>query len=39
MELIEQLKDVEAIIVDAQDRVLISSGLRNRVTVLSGLGQ
>jgi FAD:protein FMN transferase len=31
MELVEQLEDVEAIIVDGQGRVHISSGLRNRV--------
>ena len=31
MELVEQLEDVEAIIVDRDGRVLISSGLRNRV--------
>ena len=31
MELVEQLQDVEAIIVDRDGRVLISSGLRNRV--------
>jgi FAD:protein FMN transferase len=39
MELVEQLEDVEAIIVDREGRVLISSGLRNRVRVLSGVGQ
>jgi thiamine biosynthesis lipoprotein len=39
MELVEQLEDVEAIIVDSEGRVLISSGLRNRVRGLSGLGQ
>jgi thiamine biosynthesis lipoprotein len=31
MELVEQLEDIEAIIVDGEGRVLISSGLRNRV--------
>jgi thiamine biosynthesis lipoprotein len=39
MELVEQLEDVEAIIVDGEGRVLISSGLRNRVRVASGSGQ
>jgi len=31
MELVERLADVEAIIVDRDGRVRISSGLRNRV--------
>ena len=31
MELVEQLQDVEAVIVDRDGRVMISSGLRNRV--------
>jgi thiamine biosynthesis lipoprotein len=35
MELVEQLADVEAIIVDQGGRVLISSGLRNRVRISS----
>lgn len=39
MELVEQLEDVEAIIVDGEGRVLISSGLRNRVRVASGFEQ
>jgi thiamine biosynthesis lipoprotein len=39
MELVEQLEDVEAIIVDAEGRVLISSGLRKRVKVSSELAQ
>jgi FAD:protein FMN transferase len=39
MELVEQLEDVEAIIVDGEGRVLISSGLRSRVRVASGSGQ
>jgi FAD:protein FMN transferase len=38
MELVEQLEDVEAIIVDADGRVLLSSGLRNRARVASGFG-
>lgn len=37
MELVEQLEDVEAIIVDAEGRVLISSGLRTRVKLSSDL--
>jgi FAD:protein FMN transferase len=36
MELIEQLEDVEAIIVDQSGNVFISSGLRNRVRILDG---
>ena len=36
MELVEQLQDVEAIIVDRDGRVLISSGLRNRVRLSPG---
>jgi thiamine biosynthesis lipoprotein len=39
MELVEQLQDVEAIIVDAEGQVLISSGLRNRVNLSSDLRQ
>lgn len=39
MELVEQLEDVEAIIVDGEGRVLISSGLRSRVRVATGSGQ
>lgn len=35
MELVEQLADVEAIIVDRDGRVLISSGLRDRVKLLT----
>ncbi len=35
MELVEQLEDVEAIIVDDGGRVLISSGLRDRVVLTS----
>jgi thiamine biosynthesis lipoprotein len=35
MELVEQLEDVEAIIVDEAGRVLISSGLRDRVVMTS----
>jgi thiamine biosynthesis lipoprotein len=35
MELVEQLADVEAIIVDRDGRVLVSSGLRNRVRVFN----
>lgn len=35
MELVEQLADIEAIIVDSEGRVLISSGLRTRVRVSS----
>jgi thiamine biosynthesis lipoprotein len=31
MELVEQLQDVEAIIVDAEGRLLVSSGLRQRI--------
>jgi thiamine biosynthesis lipoprotein len=37
MELVEQLEDVEAIIVDGQGHVLVSSGLRSRVRLLGGL--
>jgi thiamine biosynthesis lipoprotein len=37
MELVEQLEDVEAIIVDAEGRVLISSGLQTRVKLSSDL--
>jgi thiamine biosynthesis lipoprotein ApbE len=36
MELVEQLEDIEAIIVDRNGRVLISSGLRNRVRLSHG---
>ena len=39
MELVEQLEDVEAIIVDRDGRVLISSGLRNRVRLSPGLDE
>jgi thiamine biosynthesis lipoprotein len=39
MELVEQLEDVEAVIVDAHGRVLVSSGLRNRVRLSSGVSQ
>lgn len=39
MELVERLEDVEAIIVDAEGRVLISSGLRTRVNLSSGPAQ
>jgi thiamine biosynthesis lipoprotein len=39
MELVEQLEDVEAIIVDAEGRLIISSGLRSRVRISRGLGQ
>lgn len=35
MELVEHLEDVEAIIVDSAGRLLISSGLRNRVVIPS----
>ena len=35
MELVEQLENVEAIIVDDVGRVLISSGLRDRVVLAS----
>ena len=35
MELVERLEDVEAIIVDSAGRLLISSGLRNRVVIPS----
>ena len=35
MELVEHLEDVEAIIVDNAGRLLISSGLRNRVRILA----
>jgi thiamine biosynthesis lipoprotein len=35
MELVEQLADVEAIIVDRDGRVLVSSGLRNRARVFN----
>jgi thiamine biosynthesis lipoprotein len=38
MELVEHLQDVEAIIVDAEGRVLISSGLINRVRLFSASG-
>ena len=31
MELVEQLPDVEAIIVDAEGRLLVSSGLKQRI--------
>ena len=36
MELVEQLEDVEAIIVDDHGHVLVSSGLRNRVRLSGG---
>jgi FAD:protein FMN transferase len=36
MELVEQLEDIEAIIVDHDGRILVSSGLRNRVRLPSG---
>jgi len=39
MELVEQLEDVEAIIVDRDGHVLISSGLRNRVRFSHGLDE
>ena len=39
MELVEQLEDVEAIIVDRDGRVLISSGLRNGVRLSPGLDE
>ena len=39
MELVEQLEDIEAIIVDPNGRVLISSGLRNRVRFSHGLDE
>ena len=39
MDLVEQLEDVEAIIVDADGRILVSSGLRNRVRLSKGSGQ
>jgi FAD:protein FMN transferase len=39
MELVEQLADVEAIIVDGDGRVLVSSGLRNRVRLSRGIGE
>jgi hypothetical protein len=35
MALIEQLPDIEGVIVTAENQVLISSGLRGRVTILS----
>jgi thiamine biosynthesis lipoprotein len=37
MELVEQLEDVEAIIVDRNGHVLLSSGLRDRVRLRSGV--
>jgi thiamine biosynthesis lipoprotein len=37
MELVEQLQDVEAIIVDGEGRVFVSTGLRNRVRLSMGL--
>jgi len=36
MELVEQLEDVEAILVDDHGHVLVSSGLRNRVRLSAG---
>lgn len=36
MELVEQLEDVEAVIVDRDGHVLVSSGLRDRVRLRSG---
>ena len=39
MELVEQLEDMEAIIVDGNGRVLISSGLGNRVRLSPGLDE
>jgi thiamine biosynthesis lipoprotein len=39
MELVEQLEDIEAIIVDRNGRVLISSGLQNRVRLSHGLDE
>jgi len=39
MELVEQLEGIEAIIVDRNGRVLISSGLRNRVRLSPGLDE
>jgi FAD:protein FMN transferase len=37
MELVEQLQDVEAIIVDGEGRVFVSTGLRNRVRLSIGV--
>jgi hypothetical protein len=34
---VEQLQDVEAIIVDGEGRVFVSTGLRNRVRLSMGL--
>jgi thiamine biosynthesis lipoprotein ApbE len=31
MELVEQLPDIEAIIIDAEGRLLVSSGLKQRI--------